>query len=221
MTNTHRPDTTRIYDDWARVYDWNPAMCLVAPARKRAIDSMNLEPGDTVVDMGTGTGANLPLLRDAVGPTGTVLGVDASRNMLARARERTRDWKNVTLIDADIRDPPLRGPVDGICSSFVVSMFDRPDELVSTWTTLVEDGAITTLYAAPSTRWYGRLVTPALDAYCRLFETGWGDGFEKRPSDTLATRSNRARTALTDHATETAHGDALLGILAWDTGYVD
>ncbi|WP_370327231.1 methyltransferase domain-containing protein [Euzebya sp.] len=41
--------------------------------------SLRLAAGDTVVDLGTGTGRNLRVLAGAVGPTGRVVGVDLSR----------------------------------------------------------------------------------------------------------------------------------------------
>lgn len=214
---------TRVYDRWARIYDWNPLMALVEPARERAVDSMNLAPGDTVVDMGTGTGANLPHLRDAVGPDGTVVGIDVSDGMLARARTRIerRDWDNVSLLRGDVQDPPIDGPVDGICGAFVVSMFDHPDRLITTWTTLVEDGAVTILYASPSDRWYGPAVNAPLEAYCRLFEAGWGTFDDTPPTELLARRGQLSRNALTEHATTTESEDALLGLLKRDTGHIE
>ena len=43
--------------------------------RVTAIGAMGLLPGMRVLDLGCGTGLNHPLLVDAVGPTGTVIGV--------------------------------------------------------------------------------------------------------------------------------------------------
>lgn len=213
---------SRVYNRWSRVYDWNPVLALVEPARERAVASMNLSPGDTVVDMGTGTGANLPLLRDAVGPTGTVLGIDVSDGMLTRASTRIErhDWTNVSLLRGDVQNPPIDGPVDGVCSTFLVNMFDQPDRLIETWTTLVQDGAITTIYASPSDHWYAPAANAPLDAYCRLFEAGWGTFDDTRPTDLLAQRGQRARNALAEHATTTDSEDALLGLLKRDTGHI-
>lgn len=212
-----------VYDRWSRVYDWNPAMRLVRPARKRAVASLNLSEGDTAVDMGTGTGANLPHLREAVGPSGTVIGIDASDGMLARARERVErhGWENVHLVAGDVRDPPITRPVDGIISSFVVTMFDDADKLVDEWMDYVDEGAIANVYAIPSPRWYGRGVNALLDLYCRLFNAGWNAEFDdERPGDVLARRSEQSRTALASRAARTAHGETLFGLVTRDTGYV-
>ena len=62
-----------------------------------------LKDGDTVVDIGCGTGLNFPLLHRVVGPNGTIIGVDLSETMLAQARHmaeakdvlRRRPWEIV------------------------------------------------------------------------------------------------------------------------------
>ncbi|WP_233745491.1 class I SAM-dependent methyltransferase [Halobacterium bonnevillei] len=57
-------------------------------------------PATPAVDLGCGTGANLRHLRDRVGPTGTVVGVDLTPGMLARAESRVEraGWQNVHLV---------------------------------------------------------------------------------------------------------------------------
>ena len=45
---------------------------------------MGIAAGAVVADVGCGTGRALPALRDAVGPRGTVLGIDLTPEMLGR-----------------------------------------------------------------------------------------------------------------------------------------
>lgn len=210
-----------LYDRWAGLYDWNPVLALVRPARRRTVERMALSPGDTVVDMGTGTGANLPLLREAVGAEGTVIGIDVSPGMLDRARTRAADagWENVTLVEGDIRDPPLEGPVDGILSTFVVVMYDDPGRLVETWAGFLDDGSLANLYAGPSDGTAGPVVNALLTLYLRLFEEGWAttsDGAS--PLDVLARRGQRARDAMGRTATSVDQYAWTFGLAQVDIG---
>lgn len=56
-----------------------------------------------MLDLGCGTGLNLPLVAAAVGPTGTVVGLDQSSDMLgmARARVERAGWTSVRLVRGD------------------------------------------------------------------------------------------------------------------------
>lgn len=226
LTDASVVDAVRqLYDRWATLYDWNPVLALVRPARRRAVRQMDLSSGDTVVDMGTGTGANLPFLREAVGPEGAVIGIDVSPEMLDRARDRVDDagWENVTLVEGDIRDPPLAGPVDGILSSFVIVMYDQPGRLVETWAEFLDGGPLANLYAGPSQR---RVVAPAVNAllelYLRLFEEGWGTAAaDSGPLGLLARRGERARAALERSSGRVEHDAAVFGLVRLDVGRID
>ena len=102
---THRA-VSRRYDALAAWYDVIAIEWFVYQAARRdAVELLRLRRGDTVVDLGCGTGASLGLLRTAVGPNGTVIGIDASAGMLRRARGRIKrqGWDNVVLIQADAR----------------------------------------------------------------------------------------------------------------------
>jgi SAM-dependent methyltransferase len=208
------------YNRWASIYDWNPVLALVRPARQRAVEAMDLGAGDTVVDMGTGTGANLPLLRDAVGETGSVIGIDASPKMLQRARIRiaNQGWENVSVLQGDIRDPPIEGPVDGICSAFVAVMYDDPRTLLEPWADLVESGAIATLYSGPSQGGYAPAVNAFLRGYLRVFEAGWDVEGDRTPIEVLTHRGERVRTTLTALADSTTHEEFAIGLVKLDVG---
>jgi len=92
--------------------------------RVTAIGAMGLLPGMRVLDLGCGTGLNHPLLVDAVGPTGTVIGVDSSRQMLAQARHRSsrHGWRNVVLVQADMTTIDGLGPVDAVIATYTLSV---------------------------------------------------------------------------------------------------
>ncbi|GAB3683968.1 hypothetical protein GCM10028857_12340 [Salinarchaeum chitinilyticum] len=143
-----RDDATAFYDRWAGLYDpvASHAPC-VGRLRRRAIDALRLERGDTVIEVGCGTGANLPLLARVVGPTGTVIGIDRSRGVLERARRRARSYPQIEVLRADGTKLPLGSDrvaisgerdagdtgVDGVLATFVVGMLEDPAAAVEDW----------------------------------------------------------------------------------------
>ncbi|MFW5920020.1 MAG: methyltransferase domain-containing protein, partial [Halanaeroarchaeum sp.] len=127
------------YGRWVRLYDVIArSLPGVRRLRERAVAALELDPGDTVVEMGTGTGANLPFLRDAVGSTGTVVGVDVTRPVLDRSRSliERREWDNVHLVRGDATRSPVRA-ADAVLATFVVGMFEDPADAVHGWCDLV------------------------------------------------------------------------------------
>ncbi|HKJ88558.1 MAG TPA: methyltransferase domain-containing protein, partial [Gammaproteobacteria bacterium] len=97
-----------LYARRARDYDWSVPLWRLGGFREAAYRrdlaaSLGLRPGDTVVDLGCGTGRNFPFLEAEVGPSGTLLGTDFSGPMLERARQRAErgGWSNLSLVEAD------------------------------------------------------------------------------------------------------------------------
>ena len=150
------------YDRWARAYDAVADLPPVAGWRDRTAASLGLDPGDTVVEMGCGTGANLPYLREHVGPHGTVVGIDLTRGMLRRARKRNREPGG--LVQADATRPPIGRPggrgdgaIDALLGSFVVGLFSDPVAVVDDWCDLVGPGGhVGLLHFHASDRWWAR-----------------------------------------------------------------
>ncbi len=86
-----------IYQLWAPVYD-RTVTRIFRPGRERAIQLLDLQPGERVLLVGVGTGADLPLLPLGV----TAVGIDLSPSMLSRARSRLPlEGRAVTLIEGD------------------------------------------------------------------------------------------------------------------------
>lgn len=127
-------DTRSFYDRWARVYDGLARAPVVAGWRRRAVAALDLEPGATAVEMGCGTGANLPYLREAVGPGGRVLGIDLAAGTLRRARDRARraGRSGISLVRGDAARPPVDG-VDGVLVAFVAAILGDPAASVRRW----------------------------------------------------------------------------------------
>jgi ubiquinone/menaquinone biosynthesis C-methylase UbiE len=167
--------TQSFYGRWARVYDWIATAPGVESWRARAVAALDLDPGDTVVEMGCGTGANVPHLREAVGPDGCVVGIDLTRGMLRRARERVdrAGWSNVHLVRADATCFPVTGPVDGVLATFVVGMFADPRPAVDGWMDLLAPGGrVALLNAGRSDRPVARPLNLGFRAFVRAAAPG-------------------------------------------------
>jgi demethylmenaquinone methyltransferase/2-methoxy-6-polyprenyl-1,4-benzoquinol methylase len=97
--------------------------------RAAAVGRLALQSGDTVIDLGCGSGLSLSLLVKAVGPEGQVIGVDASPDMLARARGRieARGWRTVKLVEAFAQDFQPPAPVDGVLACNVNQLICSPE----------------------------------------------------------------------------------------------
>jgi ubiquinone/menaquinone biosynthesis C-methylase UbiE len=100
--------------------------------RKRAIHSLALNHGDTVVDLGCGTGLNFSLLQEQVGPRGRIIGVDITDAMLdeATARIAAHGWSNIELVKSDAANYVFPSGVDGILSTFALTLVPEFDEVI-------------------------------------------------------------------------------------------
>lgn len=54
-------------------------------------DALGLRPGERALDIGSGTGSEVFVFADAVGPTGTAVGVEPDMNLLASAQRRAQE----------------------------------------------------------------------------------------------------------------------------------
>tara|TARA_B100000678_G_scaffold268891_1_gene255557 strand:+ start:604 stop:1281 length:678 start_codon:yes stop_codon:yes gene_type:complete len=136
----------KVYGRTAKFYDAALVIYRLAGiGRQRAtsIDALNLRPGATVVDLGCGTGANLAMLVRRVGPTGRVVGIDLSPEMLAKARERVADngWDNVELRCGDLRTADLPDALDGAVATFALEMLPDHAEVVARVADRLQRGA--------------------------------------------------------------------------------
>lgn len=126
------PDPRRAiaqYRRLARGYDASAQRTMAL--RRRVIGMLGLAAGETVLDVACGTGLSLPLLAAAVGPTGRVIGVEVSPDMLAHAHERVAraGWTNVTLIEASMEDAQLGTQFDAALFNYTHDVLQSPRAL--------------------------------------------------------------------------------------------
>jgi SAM-dependent methyltransferase len=91
------------------------------------MDAAAARPAERVLDIGCGTGATTWPLADAVGQAGSVTGIDVSAPMLALARERLGQRRNVQFLLADAQDYDFGAQkFDLLASRFGVMFFTGP-----------------------------------------------------------------------------------------------
>ena len=162
--------------------------------RQLAVEALELGPGDTVVEIGCGTGLNHPAIQEKIGPAGRIIGGDLTREMLDRAEHQARErgWRNVELVHSDALAFRFPGDVDGVLSTFVLSFLPdcRP---------VIEAGAAA---LAPGRRWaitdqklprFGQRITSA--AFVALTGKRYGITTEMM----MSRRWEAAREALGGH----------------------
>lgn len=86
-----------IYRLWAPIYD-STVNHIFLPGRQRALELLDLQPGERILILGIGTGADLPLLPAGV----SVTGIDLSPEMLDKCRLKLSQCPaTVKLIEGD------------------------------------------------------------------------------------------------------------------------
>jgi arsenite methyltransferase len=93
-----------------------------------------LNPGETVLDLGSGGGIDVLLSAQRIGPTGKAYGLDMTEEMLALARENQRKTgvENVEFLQGEIEQIPLPDrSVDVIISNCVINLSGDKDRVLA------------------------------------------------------------------------------------------
>ena len=108
---------------------------------RRTLDRLGLVGNETVMDAGCGTGRDAARLLEQL-PTGRVIAVDGSVQMLDRLRERLgADLARVDVVLADLEQPlPIEQPVDAIMSVAAFHWVNDHDALFANLAAVIRTG---------------------------------------------------------------------------------
>lgn len=153
------------------------------------IDVARLRPGELVVDLGCGSGADAILAARAVAPGGRVIGIDMTDAMLARAGANagSADCENAEFVKSTIESLPLPdGSVDVVISNGVINLSPARERVLGeaqrvlrpggrlAFTDLALERSLPPEIVSLARGWLGFLISP--DAYTRaVSDAGFRD----------------------------------------------
>ena len=102
---------------------------MLATFGDKALDTLNPQSGERILEIGCGTGTTTLALGDRVGASGEILAADLSQPMLSKAIERANlgAQRPITFVEADaqVHNFPTTA-FDAVYSRFGVMFFDNP-----------------------------------------------------------------------------------------------
>ena len=122
---SHRETMTNYYSVQSHFYDCTRWAFLYG--RKRLIEKLDIRPGERVVEIGCGTGANFGAIQAGLRNAGELIGIDCSGPMLRKAEQRAQEngWSNVRLLDLEYgKETVTQGQADVVLFSYSLSMVE-------------------------------------------------------------------------------------------------
>jgi ubiquinone/menaquinone biosynthesis C-methylase UbiE len=134
--------------------------------RKELMAMSGLKPGDKVLDFACGAGANFPYIMERIGPTGKLVAVDYSADMLAAAGEVVKQygWQNIQLIQSDAAIMQPGNDFDCVLCTLGLAVIPRYEmAMQQAWDALKPGGTYAIADICESERWYTRPIAFLMD----------------------------------------------------------
>ena len=117
---------------------------VLAPSTLTILETAGLARGMRVLDVGSGAGDVSFVAAELVGSGGEVVGIDQSRDSVAKATSRAgeRGLSNVRFLVGDIHEPAPDGPFDAIIGRLVLMYVPDPAAVLRTQTSSLSPGRV-------------------------------------------------------------------------------
>ena len=194
MNSSHLNRIRRLYRLWARPYQWLVPFYLLGNERRlrrKVVNALHLKAGQTVLDVGCGTGRNFPYIMERIGTKGHLIGLDYTPAMLHEAERLVsrRGWTNVELIQGDAAELSMERRVDAALSTLAMSVIPNYRQALQRMVAAVRPGGrVGIADAQRSERAYARPFNVVADLL------GWGAAADvaRRPWEQLRELLNDA-----------------------------
>ncbi|APX96686.1 class I SAM-dependent methyltransferase [Natronorubrum daqingense] len=166
----HLERSRTVWDRWSDWYTLSERD--FEPMREDAMDRLELQPGDRVLDIGCGPGVNFERLRNEIGPDGELVAVDYSPEMVVKARKRVEEhgWKNVEVRRADAARAEFDVPFDGAIATLSMSvMADIRDTAETIYRALTPDSRFVVFDVRPVPDGPTRVFNPVIRRFLRWY----------------------------------------------------
>jgi SAM-dependent methyltransferase len=112
--------------------------------RRDLVKALAPRRGETILDVGCGTGRNFTQIQERIGPEGRLIGLEQSPEMLAQARARVQKhgWTNVELICAGAEEAAVVATADAALLCAVHDVMRSPDALANVLRHVREGGRV-------------------------------------------------------------------------------
>lgn len=157
--------------EWARTFydranargdtSWQNGFERFFELRRKSIAQLELKFGDTVLDVGSGSGLSFSELERWIGSEGRIIGIEQSQEQLAAARAlaESQGWHNIGLIDSPAEEAEIPGEADAALFSFTHDIMRTPRALLNVLAHLKAGGRIAAIglkwapFWRPLTNW--------------------------------------------------------------------
>lgn len=149
------------YDVFSNFYDKSLEE-LYRSGRQSAVEALQLNDGDVVLDVGCGTGQNFDPIIERIGKDGVLVGVDLSEGMLKKARERSQSLegkaihllkKSASEIDASDLQPLGIEKADAVIIALALSVIPRWEQALEAALALLKPGGRISILDVHAERW--------------------------------------------------------------------
>lgn len=187
---------------------------MIAPVGAALIAKAEFRPGQRIVDVGCGGGANSREIARLVGPSGSVTGVDVAPKLIAEASQRAAGIDNLSFQCLDAQAGAPDGiPFDRLFSRFGVMFFDDTGKAFANTREWVKPGGdiVFACWAPPERNPWMGLVMQVVTRHVSVPQRDPTGPGPFRMADPEATRAMLEAAGYADIAVELWEGEQRLG----------